>query len=187
MRWAFANFPEVESVVVAGCSAGSVGSAFHVPAVLQRWPGARVTQLGDSLAFVFPEPVSVEQWGAPAHFPSFFRIGPRPFTIVEYFNALTRRYPKRTFARFNHTGDNVQKMFLGAYGGDRSTFEPLLRVQETELKKLPNYRSYLACGGFHCAFPTPLFYSTRVDGVRLSDWVAKIADGRNVTCPDCGG
>ena len=38
LRWAFANFPEVESVVVAGCSAGSVGSAFHVPAVLQRWP-----------------------------------------------------------------------------------------------------------------------------------------------------
>ncbi|MBA2740553.1 MAG: hypothetical protein H0U46_00905 [Actinobacteria bacterium] len=144
-----------------------------------------MTQLGDGLAFVFPEAVSVEPWGAPAHFPSFFNIGTTPFTIVQYMNALTKRYPKRTFARFTHISDNVQKMFLRAYGGDRSTFEPLLRLQETQLKKRQNYRSYLACGNYHCALPSPRFYSTRVDGVVLSDWVTKLATGKNVTCPDC--
>lgn len=56
---AFGAFPEPDVVLVTGCSAGSVGSAFHVPAVIERWPQARVTQLGDSLAFVFHRPISL--------------------------------------------------------------------------------------------------------------------------------
>ena len=185
LRWAFAHFPRVESVLVAGCSAGSVGSAFHVPAVIARWPRARVTQLGDSLAFVFHRPVNLTDWGAPKHFPSFFRIGERRFTMVEYLSKLARQYPARTFARFNHAEDGVQQAFYGAVGGDPTGFEPRLRAAETTLKKLPNYRSYLACGSEHCALPTPEFYSLRVGGVALRDWVARLAAGKNVSCPTC--
>jgi Pectinacetylesterase len=39
MDWAFAHVPNPAAVLVAGCSAGSVGSAFHVPAILDHWPG----------------------------------------------------------------------------------------------------------------------------------------------------
>jgi hypothetical protein len=35
----------------------------------------------------------------------------------------------------------------------------------------------------HCALPTPEFYSLRVDGVRLPDWVADLAAGQDVSCP----
>jgi hypothetical protein len=186
LRWAFRRFDGVESVFVAGCSAGSVGSAFHVPAVLARWPRARVTQLGDSLAFVFPRPITVSDWGAQEHFPPFFRIGTRPFTMVEYLTALARRYPKRVFARFNHAGDDVQEAFYGAVGGNPADFETRLRAAERTLRRLPNYRSYLACGGDHCSLPTPSFYTTRVDGVSLREWVARLAAGRDVSCPTCG-
>lgn len=185
LRWAFRRFPRAESVLVTGCSAGSVGSAFHVPAVIARWPRARVTQLGDSLAFVFHRPVNLSDWGAHEHFPSFFRIGDRRFTMVEYLTKLARRYPKRTFARFNHAEDGVQQAFYGAVGGDPAGFERRLRAAETTLKKLPNYRSYLACGRAHCALPTTAFYSLRVGGVSLRDWVARLATGRNVSCPTC--
>ena len=104
LRWAFAHFPRVETVLVAGCSAGSVGSAFHVPAVIARWPRARVTQLGDSLAFVFHRPVNLTEWGAHKHFPSFFQIGERRFTMVEYLSKLARhtlraRSPASTMRR----------------------------------------------------------------------------------------
>jgi hypothetical protein len=47
----------------AGCSAGSVGSAFHFDAVARRYPGARLAQLGDSLAFVFPRPIQLNDRG----------------------------------------------------------------------------------------------------------------------------
>ena len=105
--------------------------------------------------------------------------------MVEYLSRLARQYPARTFARFNHAEDGVQQAFYGAVGGDPTGFEPRLRAAETALKKLPNYRSYLACGTEHCALPTPEFYSLRVGGVALRDWVARLAAGKNVSCPTC--
>lgn len=185
LRWAFRRFPQAESVLVAGCSAGSVGSAFHAPAVIDRWPRAQVAQLGDSLAFVFHRPVDLSDWGAHERFPEFFRIGNRRFTMVEYLTKLAMRYPRRTFARFNHSEDGVQQAFYGAVGGDPVGFERRLRAAETALKKLPNYRSYLACGGAHCALPTPEYYSLHVGGVSLRDWTARLAAGGSVSCPVC--
>jgi hypothetical protein len=182
---AFRTFPDPDTVLVTGCSAGSVGSAFHVPAVLERWPRAGVTQLGDSLAFVFERPVSLAEWGAPRRFPPFFRIGARRFTMVEFMRALARRYPRRTFARFNYASDDVQQRFYAALGADPAGFEPRLRRAENVLKRLPNYRSYLACGSDHCVLPRFGFFTLRVDGVPVRDWVADLASGRDVTCPTC--
>jgi len=185
LRRANAEFPVPETVFVTGCSAGSVGSAFHVPAVLQHWPRAKVTQLGDSLAFVFHRPVDLTGWGAHKRFPSFFRIGNRRFTMVEYLTALAKRYPRRTFARFNYASDGVQDRFYVAVGGKTGGFEPRLRRAESRLKRLPNYRSYLACGSDHCVLPRPTFFSLRVGGVALRDWVQRLATGKNVGCRTC--
>jgi alpha-beta hydrolase superfamily lysophospholipase len=182
---AFREFPAPESVFVTGCSAGSVGSAFHVPAVLARWPRARVTQLGDSLAFVFHRPVRLVDWGAPAHYPRFFRIDSRRFTMVEYLRALAKRYPRRTFARFNYASDDVQERFYVAVGGQAGGFEPRLRRAEAQLKRLRNYRSYLACGGDHCVTPLDRFFTLTVGGIRVRDWVQRLAAGENVGCPTC--
>jgi hypothetical protein len=185
--WAFTHLPNPDTVLVSGCSAGSVGSAFHVPAILDHWPRARVAQIGDSLAFVFHRPVDLSEWGAPAHFPAFFRIGERPFTMVQYLTALGRRYPRLVFARFNHAGDDVQERFYRGVGGDPGEFEGRLRAAEAALKRLPNYRSYLACGDEHCSFGSEAFYTTQVNGVSLRDWVADLAAGRDVACPLCQG
>lgn len=185
LRRAYSEFRAPEAVFVTGCSAGSVGSAFHVPAVLARWPQAKVTQLGDSLAFVFHRPIDLTDWGAPARFPAFFRIGNRRFTMAEYLTALANRYSRRTFARFNYASDAVQERFYVAVGGRPGGFEPRLRRAETRLKRLRNYRSYLACGSDHCILPRDTFFTLRVGGVKVSDWVHRLAAGRNVGCPTC--
>jgi Pectinacetylesterase len=187
LRRAYREFPEPRTVLVAGCSAGSVGSAFHADSIIRRYPKARVTQLGDSLAFVFHRPISLADWGAHIHFPRFFRIGTRRFTMVQFLTALARAHPGRTFARFNHRNDAVQERFYEAVGGELDGFPPRLAAAERALKRLPNYRSYLACGFNHCALPTHEFYSLRVGGIRLRDWVADLATGRNVSCPTCPG
>jgi Pectinacetylesterase len=187
LRRAYREFPRPKTVLVTGCSAGSVGSAFHADSVIRRYSKARVTQLGDSLAFVFHRPIRLTDWGAQVHFPPFFRIGTRRFTMVQFLTGLARAHPRLTFARFNHRQDAVQERFYEAVGGKFDGFPPRLVAAERTLKRLPNYRSYLACGFNHCALPTDEFYSLSVDGVRLRDWVADLAAGRNVGCPTCPG
>jgi Pectinacetylesterase len=174
-----------EAVLVTGCSAGSVGSAWHAEDVIRAWPDARVSQVGDSLAYLFHRPIRLTDWGTNKHFPSFFQVGDARWTMEQFVTRLTRAYPDVTFARFNHVNDNVQEAFYRAVGGDTVEFGPSLRAVEERLKQLPNYRSYLACGTEHCAFPTHEFGSLRVEGVRLGDWVRDLAEGRDVDCPTC--
>jgi hypothetical protein len=106
--------------------------------------------------------------------------------MTEFITRLAKAHPNVTFARFNHATDAVQERFYGAVGGNPAGFEPRLHAAETRLKRQRNYRSYLACGSNHCALPTPEFYSQRVGGVLLRDWVADLARGRDVSCPTCG-
>jgi hypothetical protein len=135
---------------------------------------------------VFHRPISLAAWGTNSVFPPFFRIGNRRWTMAEFIARLARAHPNVTFARFNHATDAVQERFYWAVGGNPSGFEPRLRAAERTLKRQKNYRSYLACGSNHCALPTPEFYSLRVGGVSLRDWVADLARGRDVSCPTCG-
>lgn len=182
----YREFPNANVVFITGCSAGSVGSAFHTDAIIRHYRLARLTQLGDSLAFVFHRPISLADWGTNSVFPPFFRIGNRRWTMTEFITRLVKAHPNVTFARFNHATDAVQERFYGAVGGRSGGFEPRLRAAERTLKRQKNYRSYLACGSNHCALPTPEFYSLRVGGVSLRDWVADLARGRDVSCPTCG-
>ena len=184
----FRKVESPESVFVTGCSAGSVGSALHVDAILEQYPDARVTQVGDSLAFVFHRPVSLAAWGTHEHFPPWFRPARANgrWTMTEFLTALAEQYPERTFARFNYANDQVQHAFYQAVGGEAAGFASRLRTAESELKELPNYRSFLACGRDHCAFDRSTFYSTTTGGVRLRDWVADLAAGKDVECPECG-
>jgi dienelactone hydrolase len=183
---AYREFPDASVVFVTGCSAGSVGSAFHADAIIRHYRQARVTELGDSLAFVFHRKIRLTAWGTDSVFPPFFRIGHRRWTMTEFVTRLARAHPNVVFARFNHAADAVQERFYEAVGGKPGGFEPRLRVAERALKRLANYRSYLACGTNHCALPTPEFYALRVGGVSLRDWVADLANGRDVSCPTCG-
>lgn len=184
---AFRDFPEAAQVLVTGCSAGAVGSAWHVDEVIRRYPDARVTQVGDSLAYVFHRPIRLDDWGANKHFPPFFQVGNRRWTMEEFVTRLTRAHPDVTFARFNYASDQVQAAFYEAVGGRPADFEGRLRAAEERLKRLPNYRSYLACGSSHCAFPSYDFSTLRVQGVALRDWVRDLAEGRDVECPTCAG
>lgn len=171
---AFRAFPTPRQVLVTGCSAGSVGAAFHVARVMARYPRARVSLLGDSLAFPFSRPLDLSTWGA----------SPR-FDMEAFLRRLARAHPRRTFARFNHASDDVQERY--DVTGERTPFERRLRAAETRLKRLPNYRSYVACGSDHCILPQYRFYTLRVAGVRFRDWAARLATGRSVGCPTCRG
>ncbi len=172
----FARFPDARQVLVTGCSAGSVGASVHAARVLATYATADFALLGDSLTLPFERPLDLSLAG-----------GPRSFSAESLLRGLAEANPRATFARFNYANDAIQRRFDAPIQSARTPFEQRLRASETRLKQLPNYRSYLACGTEHCVLPEEAFYSLTVDGVRVRDWAADLAAGRDVGCPTCPG
>jgi hypothetical protein len=170
----FARFRDPSRVLIAGCSAGSVGAAVHAARVLANYPSADVALLGDSLTLPFARPLDLSPTG-----------GPSSLSAEVLMRDLAQANPRATFARFNYANDAIQRRFDAPIQPARTPFEQRLRAAETRLKKLANYRSYLACGTEHCVLPADAFYSLTVDGVRVRDWAANLTASRDVGCPTC--
>jgi hypothetical protein len=185
VRWAFRHVPEPRSVLVSGCSAGSVGSAAFAPYVIRRYPHARVAQLGDSLAFVFAGPIDLSDIRAYANMPRWIpavrALRPGRHTMADYYVAIARHYPDATFAQINYAGDAVQREFYAAAGGDPAGFDTDLRAALDEIHtRAPNFRSYLAPGVDHCVLPLATFSTLRHRGVSVRDWTERLAAGQPV-------
>lgn len=188
LEWAYRHVLDPRSVLVTGCSAGSVGSAAHAPFVIERYAGAGLAQLGDSLAFVFHRPVDLdESYGAGANFPDWARglVDPRTFTMATWYRALAHRSPDVAFAQFNFARDRVQRLFYREVGGSAGAFPAALgRALRTIRRGTPNFHTYTAPGDDHCVLAHPSFFTLRVEGRPLRGWVADLAAGRPV--PDVG-
>ena len=186
LAWVYERVRSPKNVFVTGCSAGSVGSAAFAPFVIERYERARVTQLGDSLAFVFHRPLDLqEDYRAHANFPPWIaavrRIEPGSFTMARYYAAIARHYPDMVFSQFNYAGDRVQRLFYEAVGGDGDDFRGALARSLDEIRHAaPNFRCYTSEGDGHCVLNGRDFYTHETGGVRLRDWVAGLAAGRQV-------
>jgi hypothetical protein len=194
LDWAYRNIAAPDSIFVTGCSAGSVGSRVHVPYVIEHYPEARMTQLGDSLAFVFGRPVNVgtetgyESYNTfPDWIPALAALKDGPLLMADYDSAIANYYSNYTFAQYNTANDNVQVRFYeAAGGGDVADFANDLAAHLTSIHQAaPNFRSYTSAGDLLCFLPRPQFYTTEVAGVNLTDWVQALADGEAVSSVKC--
>lgn len=182
--------PHPRTVFVTGSSAGSVGSAFHLPSIIQAYPRARLSQVGDSLAFVFHSPLRLAEYGSLTHLPAALRrfpdLQPGRFTMASLLARLVKQYPSVRIARFNYRGDAVQQAFYEAVGGDPAEFSAALAAAEGEIHtRAPAYRSYLACGNSHVVLSTPNFYALTTKQTRLRDWVDGLVRGQDVPSVAC--
>ncbi|MDX1435648.1 MAG: pectin acetylesterase-family hydrolase [Anaerolineales bacterium] len=193
LDWAYQNFPRPASVFVTGCSAGSVGSAAHVPYIIERHPGIPVAQLGDSLAFVFHRPLNLTGYGTynnfPAWIPGLETLQPAGFTMAGYYSELANYYPDYIFSQYNTAADHVQDRYYQAVGGQPGDFpDDLARSLDEIHTQAPNFFSYVAGGDAHCIMPLDRFYTYAANGVRFRDWVTDLAAGapvESVRCADC--
>jgi hypothetical protein len=144
-----------------------------------------VTQLGDSLAFVFDGPVDLSNIRAYANMPRWIAavraLRPGRHTMADYYVAIAWQYPDATFAQINHASDAVQREFYAAAGGDPAHFDTDLRAALDEIHAgATNFRSYLAPGVDHCVLPFATFRTLRHQGVSVRDWTARLAAGQPV-------
>jgi len=195
LEWAYANVPRPASVFVTGCSAGSGGSILHAPYVIEHYPGVPVYQLGDSLALISDGPVQLgAEWGVGDTFPNWIpglaTLTDLPWTTDHLYAAIAGYYPDHVFAQYNTSRDNVQVFYTFPTGnGDATRWARLLDEHLARIQSAaPNFRSFTAGGDLHCILSRREFYSYAVDGARLRDWVAALANGRDVPtlhCTDC--
>jgi hypothetical protein len=194
LEWVYENHPEPDSVFITGCSAGSVGSAFHAPYIIEQYPDTRIAQLGDSLSFTYHRPLNMQtDYHAHDNFPMWIEalqemeVG--NFTMSGYISAVANAYPDIIFSEYNTQHDRVQVSFYRAVGGKDENWVKDFEANIGAIQDAaPNFRSFTAGGDSHCILPLARFYTYGVEGVSFRAWIDALAKGEAVEslhCDDC--
>ena len=182
LNWIYANFEQPDSVFVAGCSAGSIGSMLHTPHIIQHYPNTPVTQLGDSgggLTSFIPWNIDADYDAGktfPDWIPSMQDDVAQTFTLSDFTVAVANHYPNHVFSQYNAANDSTQRRYFVADGGAEEDFAAALQTSLNDIdKNSDNFRSYTAAGERHCVLKHAHFYAEETNGVRFRDWVADLA------------
>lgn len=184
LNWVYNNFPNPDSVFITGCSAGSVGAAYWASDIMAHYPNERVALLGDSgggwrggLGPTFT------LWNT-----NYNGATGNNLTIEGFYTGAARSFPGNRVAQYNTAWDETQAFFTFV-GFSGTEFREALRLNLRDISnRAGNFRYYTQGGDLHCIIPRAEFYTYEVNGVRLRDWVADLAAGRNVSsvsCRDC--
>lgn len=189
LGWLLARVKKPDIVLVAGSSAGAIPTPLYAAWLANGYPAARLVQLGDDAGGYRAQaiPALMEQWGARE---TIERLGlspgkTEPLTFESLYAIAARAAPTVSFAQFNHVQDAVQARFLRLFGEDPACLRPALGANLADVgEATPRFRAYSAPGSDHSILASTGFYSLRVDGVPLRDWVAALIAGEPV--PDVG-
>ncbi|CAN5860798.1 pectin acetylesterase-family hydrolase [soil metagenome] len=199
LDWVYNAYESPDEVVITGASAGSVGSIYHAPYIMDHYKGSSLLQIGDSFAGVFPPEgfTPLATWGVYDNLPDFIpelaNLSPDDGTFAVNANALysatANAFPDSKIAEFATRNDATQRFFWVAQGG--STEEglslALLDKFSTLNADLPNFYSFLAGGDAHAVMTSDLFYSIKVGNTSYRDWVADLIAGETVADVACEG
>jgi hypothetical protein len=192
LNWLYANVEQPDSIFVAGCSAGSIGSMLHTPHIIQHYPHTPVIQLGDSgggLTSYIPWDIDAD-YDAGQYFPDWIsgmqEDIAHSFTLSTFTIAVANYYPTYIFSQYNSANDSTQSRYFVADGGSEEDFATALQTSLNEVhQNSDNFRSYTAQGERHCILKYANFYAEETDGIRFRDWVANLANQIEVESVNC--
>ena len=186
IEWASARVKAPSDVFVAGESAGAIATPFYADRLADRYPKARVVQLGDSGGgYRSPAvPGLLEAWGAIEVLRRFAFNVPSDTSAIRFetlYTATARNHPTIRLAQVNTAEDETQVFFLAQIGMPNAVLDPLLERNYADIRAAsPAFRAFTASGKVHVILRRPQFYSLEAGGVRLRDWVAGLVAGRRV-------
>ena len=186
LDWVYTNLRNPRVVFVTGVSAGAIPSPVIAEKVARHYPRARVVQLGDGAGGYQAPAVSalLAGWGATEYLQNdaaYRSLDSAEFSFERLYLAASRAAPRVHFAQFNTVDDATQLYFLSLLG---IKGQPLARLLASDLAQVRNgstwFRSYTAPGKAHTILRSNAVYTTKVDGVLFSDWLASLVNGESV-------
>ncbi len=182
LDWTVEQFAAPREVFVTGSSAGAIPSPFYAAILADRYPDAKVAQLGDGAGGyrrMTTDARPNDQWatyGFLAATPGFETITPENFSYEALYIAAAKAHPDVVFAEYDTAEDAVQKRFLALSGTRSESLLDNLNANHADIRAaVPNFRAYIAGGDSHTVLLRPEFYSYASDGVAIRDWVAGLA------------
>lgn len=189
-------YPDLDELVVAGISAGSIPAPLYAGLARDRFPGARIVTLGDGSG-VFPSQpvlnaVIGNVWGsmdALPDWPVLEGATVRDVGIPDLYRYAGLHAPDITFAKFDFADDETQAAFARLVGVSPDDLLALIEQNEAAIESAGvEVASYVAPGDAHTILGSDELYELEVEGVRLVDWIARLVDGEvppDVRCSDC--
>jgi hypothetical protein len=186
MNWVYAHFNDPALVFVTGSSAGAIPSPLYASRLAERYPNARVVQLGDGAGGYRAPAISdiLAGWGATSALltePAYRGVDSATFNLETLYIVGGRATPRVTFTQFNHVDDAIQVIFLRLLGV-KDALPAMMAGNLADIRAAnPRFRSYTSPGDMHTILLRPEFYTLTVDSVPFRDWLAGLLDGAEVT------
>jgi len=190
-----ATFPGATEVVVIGESAGSIAAPLYGGLASDRLPKARITVLADGSGSYPDVPrfnKIIAAWGTANALPRWpENAGPaaEQWSFPGLFIQSGRHDPTIVFARHDYAHDEMQESWYPLAGVRAKDLLSLIDANESQIEDGGvNLLSYIAPGSEHTVLTDGPFYTEKVNGEPLVDWVTKLIAGEpvdDVHCTEC--
>jgi hypothetical protein len=191
-----ANYPDVEQLVVAGASAGSIPTPAFAGLAADALPDTQIVTFGDSSA-AYPDVPALNAgigslWGVLENVPDWpvnEGLTAEEWSMPGLYVQAGSQHPAITFARFDYAYDQVQATFAGLAGIQADDLVSFIDQSEADIEAagVP-IASFVAPGDSHTIVLSDDFYDLEVEGVRLVDFVTTLVAGEvpaDVRCSVC--
>lgn len=197
MDWVYDNFNAPETIFITGGSAGAYGSMMFAPHLMSHYGNnTRVVAFADSGSGVITEEFflnTIPIWHAQENYlASITEVSEKPLdelSIVKVYIASANFFPNQVFSQFNTARDTTQEGYYIAMGGVIGDWAMLMEAAIEDISSnASNFRYYTGWGERHTILYSNNFYTYMVNGLRIRDWVADLAEGAdvgNIHCTDC--
>ncbi|HMP98505.1 MAG TPA: pectin acetylesterase-family hydrolase [Cyclobacteriaceae bacterium] len=194
IEWIQKNIKSPKEIFVTGFSAGAIASPFYASYLAQHYRNAQVTSLSDdsgSFNETIAQAGDPSQWGLPNTlntFPGWEKL--RSTSGFDEFVILASKSAENLkLFQVNHAFDHVQASNIKLTSiQDPNVFELIQETDKNIKAEVPHFKSNLIGGNKHTSIQLYSFYGYQSNGIRLRDWVADIALGKevdNVHCNPC--
>jgi len=187
LNWISERVPSPTRIVVTGQSAGAIPTTYFAAILARQHPSAHVLQIGDAFgAFRAPRATSVllRHWGADSMLVADGLIEASeaaPITFEDLYIGAVKVAPSLQIAQVNSVADSTQLLFLNLFGVRNVSVAEMLAANMSEIHAaVPGFRFFVVDGSKHVFLSSPDVYEATSEGVRLLDWIADLAGGRNV-------
>lgn len=189
------RFPDAETLVVAGSSAGAFPTPIYAAEAAELLPDADIRVVADSGGAI-PDAMSavVANWGTLENlpdWPQFSGISAADFTPAFTFRVAAERVPGISFARLDYAFDRVLSGYAALAGLAPGNLVETMKASEARIEESGTpVAAWISPGNGHTVLGTPILYSQTLNGQSLIEWLGAFLRGEpqaDEYCIDCAG